>query len=468
MITTSTTRPLTIVVLARLQPESSGGIAQAVIGTVAGLGALTDGDEQFVIVTDPSAPDWLDSYAGPNTRIVTASEPSWLTQSRQWRARIRPMIKPLLPIVDLAYRGAHCLRSRGALSVDLSPYDPCVEALEPDVVHFPYQWMHRTTAPAIFNPQDVQHVHHPEFFADRVILMRKHMYPLWCSVSTLVEVPSQATKKDLITHLGVSSEKIVVVPKGAPTTLAQPVEAQHLTTVRITYSLPDRFLFFPAQTWPHKNHARLFDALALLRDEQGIRLSLVCTGYQNEHWPDLRVKIDELQLDRQVQFLGFIPPIHVRALYHLAQFTVFPTLFEGGGFPLLEAFSEGSPLACSNIPVLAEQADGAALLFDPMSSRDIARALLELHQNNELRGQLRARGTTRLRHYSWDRTARTYRALYRKLANYPLSEEDVSLLEPAFGGVIPGVAQDRRREPGMDQHGELLYEDACALPGAGW
>jgi len=423
---------LTVVIMARIQPTLTGGIAQAIMGMVAALGRLTDGDEQYIVVTDAIAPHWLDAHAGPNTRIVVAHAAAY--EPPLWRGRARRVLKPVMPTLRVVRRRARDVASRVRRAQwSVPPPDPFLESLGADVVHFPYQWLRLTSAPSIFNPWDLQHIHHPRFFSPRERIARQSLYPLWCRASTVVEVASWATKDDLVTHLDVAADKIVVVPRAAATELANPLDGSMLAHVSRLYDLPERFILYPAQTWPHKNHLRLFDALALLRDRHGMTLPLVCTGRQNDHWPALRRGLRRRRLAGQVYFLGFVPPDHVRALYHLAEFTVFPSLFEGAGLPIMEAFREDCPLACSDIPVLVEHAGDAAVYFDPTSAEDIARALLRMHQDATLRAFLRERGREHLRYYSWDRTARTYRALYRRAANRPLTEEDVSLLQQASG-----------------------------------
>lgn len=399
-----------------------GGVEQAVIGTVASLGRLTDGDEHYIVLTDPSAPDWLDRYVGPNSEVVVASTPV-----PGGRDRAKRLLRPVLPLVR---RGRSKVRATGVLPTwSVSGPDKAVEELRPDVVHFPYQWLHQTSAPSIFNPHDVQHMHHPEFFTEEQYISRVAMYKLWCESATMIEVPSRATKNDLACLLNMPEEKVLVIPRGAPTALpASEIDQGDLSEVQARYDLPPIFAFYPAQTWPHKNHIRLLEAIAALRDGHGVCLHLVCTGAQNNFWPAIQTKVRELGLDDQVCFLGFIPPEHVTALYRLALLTVFPTLFEGGGFPVLEALSEGSPLACSDLPVLVEQVSDAALLFDPESVDSIASTLLQLYRDRHLRERLRKRGEAVVGRHTWDHMARTYRALYRKLGNGALTDEDIALL----------------------------------------
>jgi glycosyltransferase involved in cell wall biosynthesis len=95
---------------------------------------------------------------------------------------------------------------------------------------------------------------------------------------------------------------------------------------------------------------------------------------------------------------------------------VFPSLFEGWGFPVLEAFSEGVPVACSSASTLAETAADAALLFDPANEESIADAVLDVWSDERRRNALVGRGTARIQSLQWPETARRFRGLYRQVA----------------------------------------------------
>jgi glycosyltransferase involved in cell wall biosynthesis len=409
-----------------LQPGMGGGVEQAVQSTVASLGRLVDGDEQYTVFVDPIAPHWLDHVIGANTRVVVYPKP-------MWRLFLRRVLSPAVPYIDRMLRTATTW-VHGAEGRSYSiPRDEFLARSAVDVFHFPYQWMVDTGKPSLFNPQDVQHLYYPEFFKKSDIVARKVMYPSWCEACSLVDVPSQATKSDLIQFLNIPPEKIAVVPKCAPTQFTAMSQGEEQGVLAL-YKVPEDYIIYPAQTWPHKNHIRLLQALALLRDNFDLRICLICTGRKNDHWPTIRSEISRLNLASQVQFLGYISQHHLSILYQRSLFTVFPTLFEGGGLPLLEAFHEGSALACSDIPVLAQQVGDAAVLFDPRSVESIANALRRLHSDANLRNILRERGSALVQQYSWDRTARTYRAIYRKLAAVPLADEDQRLLHAALQG----------------------------------
>ena len=114
-----------------------------------------------------------------------------------------------------------------------------------------------------------------------------------------------------------------------------------------------------------------------------------------------------------------------------ARCLVFPSLFEGFGFPVLEAFGAGVPVACADATSLPELAGEAAVLFDPTDVDAIAAGLEQVWSDDELRRVLVDRGHVRAEAYSWDRLARSCRALYRAAAGHELDATDATLLAAA-------------------------------------
>ena len=155
----------------------------------------------------------------------------------------------------------------------------------------------------------------------------------------------------------------------------------------------------------------------------------MCSGRLNEFYPVIRRRVRDLGLTGQVRFVGFVPTAEVSALYRASRAVVFPTLFEGWGLPVSEAFVAGVPVACSRVTCLPEQAGGAAVLFDPESEADIARALAEVWCDEDVRARAVARGREVVARLSWDTTAEMFRALYRRVAGRPLSARDAAVLD---------------------------------------
>ncbi|MFN8629646.1 MAG: glycosyltransferase family 1 protein [Chloroflexota bacterium] len=210
-------------------------------------------------------------------------------------------------------------------------------------------------------------------------------------------------------------------PDRTPSTVGRAWASRHAT------------FLYPAQTWPHKNHANLLRALARLREAKGLEIPLVASGRRNEHFPVLEELSHSLDLTHQVVWTDFVSEADLLALYGGATAVVIPTRFEAASAPLWEAFHAGIPAACSNVTSLPEQAGDAALLFDPDDVPGMAESIERLWTDAALRAVLIARGSARVSRLSWDRTARIFRAHYRRIAGRQLSEQDEALVAPTAG-----------------------------------
>jgi glycosyltransferase involved in cell wall biosynthesis len=409
--------------------QGAGGIEMVLIGLVQALGRL-DGPEQYLIVGPWQQPDWLSPYIGPNQRIVPGPRP---VLRRRVRAAVRRLAGRFGPTVNdlmLRWRANQVTRmaATGASSAGLPDSKGFYERLGAKAVHFPHQGFVRTTLPAVFNPHDLQHRHYPEFFAPAMLQMREMTYGPACQLATVVVAGSQWIKEDLVSQFGLTPDKVQVIPWAPPTAAYEAPDPGQLQALTARLGSKGPFAYYPAPTGRNKNHLRLLEAVALLR-EQGLVVNLVCSGFQHEPmWSEIRGRIQALRLENQVTFTGHLPGSDLRGLYRLAQFVVVPTLFEAASGPMFEGWQEGAPVACSNVTSLPEQAGDAALLFDPLTVEAIAEAICKMATDATLRQDLAQRGRRRLGDFSWERTAKAYRAVYRKAAGWPLTEEDRSLL----------------------------------------
>jgi glycosyltransferase involved in cell wall biosynthesis len=235
-------------------------------------------------------------------------------------------------------------------------------------------------------------------------------------------------RRDFIESYGLPEEKVWVVP-GASVLLEYPApSAEDLDGIRARLALPDGFLLYPAQPWPHKNHELLLEALALIRERTGTAIPLVCSGAEPGAFHQVRDRAIDLDLGPTTIFPGFVSPKDLRGLYELATALVFPSRFEGWGLPVCEAFSAGLPVASSTSTGLPELVGDAGLLFDPDSTEQIADATQRLWTDEGLRRDLSERGRKRSELFSWDHTARLFRAHYRRIDGQSLAEEDRILL----------------------------------------
>jgi glycosyltransferase involved in cell wall biosynthesis len=426
---------LKVAIAAPITPGTSGGVATFIMGLVRALGRLHDGPEIYTIVVESQQQlDCLKPHSGANQQLVLKT--SLPNQDKRMRANgritfpglLKCALGPLLPAAKYIQRLICTPAPRYWPEVPIS--DGFYESLGCDVVHNPTQNFVLYALPTIYNPHDLQHLHYPQFFNHATIAWRETIYPAGCRLAHTVVVGSQWAKDDVVRQYGVSPEKVQVIPEGPATQSYPEPSPEFLVKVKYKYQLEEPFVVYPAVTWPHKNHIRLLEALAYLRDNCGLTVRLVCTGslYQ-DFWNQIENCIDQLKLRPQVKFLGFVPGEDLRAIYRLSQCLVEPTLFEACSLPIFEAWLEGVPVACSNATALPEQVKNAALLFEPRDVQSVANAIREIATDSELRRELRSRGYQRLEDFDWERTAKAYRAVYRRAAGFPLTEEDCWLLK---------------------------------------
>jgi glycosyltransferase involved in cell wall biosynthesis len=223
---------------------------------------------------------------------------------------------------------------------------------------------------------------------------------------------------------------VQVIPEAAPSQASAEPSPLDLARVKTTYRLEPPFIVYPGVTWPHKNHLALLRALAHLRDQRGITIRLVCTGARYpDFWPRIEDAVRELGLAGQVAFVGYVPEDDLRAIYRLAACLVLPSLYEASSLPIFEAWLDGLPVACSNVAALPQQVRDAAVLFDPSDVGAMADAIVKGVLDDEERRGLQHRGYERLKDFDLLRTAKAYRAVYRRAGGVPLTEEDRWLLQ---------------------------------------
>jgi glycosyltransferase involved in cell wall biosynthesis len=230
--------------------------------------------------------------------------------------------------------------------------------------------------------------------------------------SDRIIVDAASTREDLHTHLGIARERVDVVPLGVSP--APPVTPTPEAELRARLGLgAGPVLLSVSAKRPHKNLARLLDAVAQIPAER--RPMLVLPGYATPHEAELRERATTLGLDGSVVFCQWLSAEDLEGLYALAAAFAFPSLYEGFGLPVLEAMARGVPVATSARGSLAEVAGDAALVFDPEDPAAIRDAIERLLGDPELAAALRAAGRERATLFSWERTAQLTAAAYERV-----------------------------------------------------
>jgi len=407
-----------ICVDARLDPGFSGGIEQVVGGLARGLSSLPDGNEEYHFLVYPGTEQWLAPHMTGSCRLLYCR--------RSLQHRLRRTIASRFPRLRKALEKAGSLAVDKAISIPQS--SGTIEKAGIDLMHFTFQAAFLTGVPSIYHPHDLQHIHLPEYFSDYERRGRTLVYKRFCEQARMVAVSSSWVRQDLVEHLGIAHEKIAVVPLAPSTESCTNAAPGDLESTRRKFDLPDSFAFYPAQTWPHKNHLGLIEAAAIIRDRHDLHIPLVFSGRKGDFFPHLERRISELRLDGQVRFLGFVTQQELQSLYRLCRCVVIPTRFEAASFPLWEAFLAMAPTACSNVTSLPRQAGDAALTFDPDDVRQIASCLQRLWTDAGLRRELAQRGRDNVSRFSWQKTALGFRAHYRRILGLELTQQDTAIL----------------------------------------
>lgn len=268
--------------------------------------------------------------------------------------------------------------------------------------------------PVVVTIHDCIHLRFPQYLPNRLahVYARTFMSIAARRAKRIITV-SQASKDDIQRYLGAPASKIDVIYNGLDARYLAPPDETAIANVRERFLLNAPFVLYAGNIKPHKNVERLIEAFALLRQDGHQDLKLLIIGDEVSKYPGLRRLVHRHHLHTHVRFLGFVPDATLAALYRLASLFVFPSLFEGFGFPPLEAMASGTPVITSNVSSLPEVVGDAAVLVDPLDPRAIADAMARVLGDTTLRRELIARGHARARTFTWADAAACTRAVYR-------------------------------------------------------
>lgn len=271
-----------------------------------------------------------------------------------------------------------------------------------------------TSKPFAFTLHDLQERYYPQNFSLLQRTWHHQVYDALLGRAGRIVCESQYVQSDIARFFGIDRRRIAVMaaPPQAQYLVAQ--GAGQLAAARARLRLPKKFLFYPAQFWPHKNHLRLIEAFADVAAEMADAY-LVLTGKQRDEYAAAMAAVDRLGLRDKVLHLGFLETADLQSVYQLATALVMPSLFESVSIPIYEAFQVGAPVAASNILAIPEQVGDAALLFDPTSVASIREAILTLLRDQQAVQALVARGKARMAAMTPERYGTELEAVLRQL-----------------------------------------------------
>jgi len=250
----------------------------------------------------------------------------------------------------------------------------------------------------------------PEFFTFKRRLWHKlvNLKKLTQEFDKIISV-SQSTADDLVNLYGLKRDKIVVIHSGL---FKDKIDEDTINRVKIKYNLPKEFIFCLGRLEPRKNISGLILAFDKLIEEIGERgddnslRQLLIAGSPGWLWRTVQKAIKKVKHKNNIRFIGYLPEKDKFAFYHLATLFVYPSFYEGFGFPVLEAMGCGCPVITSFSSSLPELVNSAGILVDPDNLISLKEAMKKLLLEKELREKLSEEGLIQARKFDWQQTAR--------------------------------------------------------------
>lgn len=284
---------------------------------------------------------------------------------------------------------------------------------------------------------DIQQDYFPENFDPFVLSERKRLTQETVQNTDMILTISEYSKQTLLDKYHVEADKIHVTYLDADASFQNPVQPYQLEEMR--RKLPEQFILFPANMWPHKNHINLIRGFSIAKEKYDLPLHLVFTGAKERETQQIEQFIEEKNLREYVEYLGYLPQEDMRYVFRCANMLAFPSLFEGFGIPLVEAMASEIPIICSTSSCVPEIAGDAAVLFDGNNPEEIADAIYRVYSDRDLRDHLVEAGKKRRSLFSWEQcakdTVKYLKAMYipREKVKSPLGNHPkVSIITPSY------------------------------------
>lgn len=301
-----------------------------------------------------------------------------------------------------------------------------------DLMHFPY-----VSVPIFYNKPFIVTIHDlilyhyptgeastlPLPFYKLKLLGYKFVISKAAQKAKKILTVSQATKEEIIDHLGVDSDKVVVIYEGASNEITNPKsQTPNKSSVFAKASankqnpkykiLNTKYFLYVGNAYPHKNLDRLIDVFNILIS-QYLNISLVLVGKEDYFYKRLKEKVGRMGLKDSVIFYGEATDEELQGLYRNALALIMPSFMEGFGLPALEAMANKCLVLASDIPSLREVCGNSALYFNPGSIRSFEKVLgsVKLNDLNHFTQNIEE-GFKRARMFSWKKMARETHEIY--------------------------------------------------------
>lgn len=279
-----------------------------------------------------------------------------------------------------------------------------------DLIHYPVAVaIPRICSRSAVTLHDVQHHAMPQYFSKVQRLYRAVAYDRSARCADVVITVSEYSRSEIIRVLDIDPRKVISIHHGIDHRRFH-VDGAHDAERLAAFNLPERFVYYPANSWPHKNHVTLIRAIADLQDRS---LHVVLTGETYGKSSEIRTLARRSGVSERVHHLGYVDATVIPALYRRALVVAFPSLYEGFGAPPLEAMACGTPVVISRAPALEEVCGDAALVVGAEDPSSLAARIDEAAEPGASREHLITRAVAHAARFSWSKSAAQHLATYR-------------------------------------------------------
>lgn len=324
-----------------------------------------------------------------------------------WRVLLahRDVRSVFVPVSIVSYLSAYAWRKAGLpvqvwrkICTWVDRHSRVIASLKCDLWVYPAQdpMSYMLPVPALGTVHDLMHRYESRFPEVSGYRLREYHYRAICRFSRGILVDSALGKRQLVESYGVDADKVYALNYIPP---AYIVDEKGSSVFPDRYQLPEKYFFYPAQFWAHKNHIALVRAVhSLVSACPDIQLVLV--GSRKNGYEQLLREIQRLSLGDRIHVLDYVENRDMPSLYRRARALVMPTFFGPTNIPPLEAMALGCPVGVSGIYGMREQCGAGALYFDPTSVDDIARVLKILWTDDQVCNELGRQGLLRSREFT--------------------------------------------------------------------
>lgn len=285
-----------------------------------------------------------------------------------------------------------------------------------DIIHDPSQ-----ISPFLFNPSpkkvltihDLTPILFPETHGGIHTFLQNNILPRSLKRVDSIIAVSNSTKNDIISYFKIAEARVKVIYNGVDE-IFQVLHEDEMEDVKEKYEIKHPFILYVGTLEPRKNIPTLLRAFYLLK-KKGIQHRLVIAGGKGWKYKSVYKTVNELNLQKEVIFTGYIPSEDLPKIYNAADLFIYPSLYEGFGLPPLEAMACGTPVITSNTSSLPEVVGDAGILVDPLDVKKIADVMYKVLNNMDVRDRMVKRGLERAKMFSWEKCAEETLGVYESL-----------------------------------------------------